>query len=115
MTDHSSRPSVVDGSGRTGGEPTDQRAFTGARWHANERGGTAHARRVYLAGLRGPPQGAGYEAASRPVPGGRLPGPLRRPNATHAPGGVGLLRRRGGGRAQEVDVGGVQAAALRGD
>ena len=39
------------------------RAFTGARWQAEERGGTEHKRRVYIAGaaLRGPPEAAGTE------------------------------------------------------
>src|SRR5918997_1004061 len=75
---------------------------------------TEHGRRVLLPRLFGPPQEARREAAPGPVPGGRLPGPLRRPDTAHPARGVGLLDRRRDRRAQEVDVGGVQGAALRG-
>src|SRR3712207_3224100 len=65
-------------------------------------------RGILLQGLLWPPQEPGYYgAAPRTVPGGRLPGTLRRTYAPYSTRGVGLLHSRGDRRAQEVDVGGV--------
>ena len=64
--------------------------------------------------VQGPPQEPGYGATSRTVPGGRLPG-LLQAHTSYSSRAVGLLYSRRGRRAQEVDLGGVQAATLRGD
>ncbi|CAA9419131.1 MAG: conserved hypothetical protein, partial [uncultured Rubrobacteraceae bacterium] len=70
-------------------------------------------RRIFLQRFQGPPQRPRPGAAPGPVPGGRLPGPLRGPYSPHASGELGFLRCGRGGRAEEVDLGGVPRAALR--
>src|SRR5918994_5707364 len=85
------------------------------RVQAKHRGGIEYERRVLLPRLQGPPQEPGYGATSRTVPGGQLPGSLRGAHTSYSSRAVGLLHRWGSRRAQEVDLGGVQAATLRGD
>src|SRR5215208_6298286 len=94
---------------------TDRRDFARVMVRARERGGKDNGRGILLQGLFGPPQEPEYGVAPRTVSGERLPGTLRRTYAPYFTRGVGFLHSRGDRRAQEVDLGGVQATALRGD
>src|SRR5215216_1537593 len=110
--------SVSGGAEGRGRDTTDRRDF--ARFRKGQGAGRRSRRKGYdrgilLQGLQGPPQEPGYGATPRTVPGGRLPGPLRRTYAPYSTRGVGFLHSRGDRRAQEVDLGGDQATSLRGD
>src|SRR5215212_1899095 len=115
-------PTITGGQGSVSGreegrvrDTTDRRDFARVRVRVGDRGGKGYDRGILLQGLQGSTQEPGYGATSRTVPGGRLPGTLCRTYAPYSSRGVGFLHSRGDRRAQEVDLGGVQGAALRGD
>src|ERR671911_3161942 len=106
--------SVSGGEEGRGRDTTDRLDF--CKGQGTDRGSRrkGYGRGILLQGLQGPPQEPGYGAAPRTVPGGRLPGTLRRTYAPYSSRGVGFLHSWGSRRAQEVDLGGVQPASLRG-
>src|SRR5215212_4488662 len=95
-------PTITGGQGSVSGREegrgrhtTDRRDFARARVRVGDRGGKGYDRGILLQGLQGSTQEPGYGAAPRTVPGGRIPGTLRRTYAPYSSRGVEFLHSRG--------------------